>query len=140
MSSSGHRPSFQSAHAFIINTSCNVLACESLADVLLKVSAHPYLLLLDLLSEVDSTVTVAVVSEQCLTFTLQKVRQYRYGQNGGSLEKASIPSVLCREWTITWSLSLHPMHDRADGALMFPAAVLCGVERASSVGQADGGG
>lgn len=42
--------------------------------MLLKVSAPPYLLLLDLFAEVDSAATAAAVSEQSLTFTLQKVR------------------------------------------------------------------
>ncbi len=43
--------------------------------MLLKVSAPPYLLLLDLFAEVDSAATAAAVSEQSLTFTLQKVQQ-----------------------------------------------------------------
>ena len=43
------------------------------ADVLLKVSASPYLLLLDLFEEVESAATTATVSETHITFTLQKV-------------------------------------------------------------------
>lgn len=43
------------------------------ADVLLKVSASPYLLLLDLFQEVDSAATTATVSETHITFKLQKV-------------------------------------------------------------------
>ena len=43
------------------------------ADVLLKVSASPYLLLLDLFEEVESAATMATVSETHITFTLQKV-------------------------------------------------------------------
>lgn len=44
-----------------------------IADVLLKVSASPYLLLLDLHGEVDSADTVATVSHEGLTFVLRKV-------------------------------------------------------------------
>lgn len=43
------------------------------ADVLIKVSASPYLLLLDLFEEVVSAATTATVSETHITFTLQKV-------------------------------------------------------------------
>lgn len=48
-------------------------ACEFCADVLLKISASPYLLLLDLYAEVSSAATVATVSDEHLTFALQKV-------------------------------------------------------------------
>lgn len=43
------------------------------ADVLVKVSAAPHLLQLDLAKEVDSAATTATMADHTLAFTLQKV-------------------------------------------------------------------
>jgi hypothetical protein len=58
------------------------------ADVLLKVSALPYLLLLDLFEEVDSAATTATVSEGHITFILQKVGTLNCAFMGGAMHSA----------------------------------------------------
>ena len=67
------------------------------ADVLLKVSALPYLLLLDLFQEVDSAATTATVSETHITFTLQKVSTLDCARLMGGAHAGCLAFVCCCE-------------------------------------------